>query len=100
MPPQRTCVGCRAVADRGDLVRLVLADGVLVVDAAARRPGRGAWLHPERACCELAVRRGGFSRSLRTRVDASHLLDVEPWCSGGEPTSRRRPEAPKASRAE
>lgn len=79
MPPQRTCVGCRGVADRADLVRVAVADGVLVVDAAARLPGRGAWLHPRRACCEQAVKRGGFSRSLRTRLDASHLLDTPPW---------------------
>jgi hypothetical protein len=44
-------VGCREVAGREALVRLVLApDNGLVIDARARLPGRGAWVHPRKAC--------------------------------------------------
>jgi predicted RNA-binding protein YlxR (DUF448 family) len=31
-------------------------------------PGRGAWLHPRRACFEAAVARGAFARALRAPV--------------------------------
>ena len=68
--PVRTCVGCRArdLADR--LVRVALADASadsseVVVDTARRLPGRGAWLHPDPKCLELAERRRAFARALR-----------------------------------
>lgn len=31
-------------------------------------PGRGAWLHPDPACLETAVKRRAFSRALRAPV--------------------------------
>lgn len=45
----------------------------LVVDVARRMPGRGAWLHPDLHCLELAVKRRAFGRALRVAapLDAS-----------------------------
>lgn len=68
--PVRTCVGCRRTGSRSDLIRVVLTrDGlcepVLVVDTRRSMPGRGAWLHPDRRCLDLAERRRAFGRSLR-----------------------------------
>ena len=72
--PVRTCVGCRTRADRASLLRVVVADGVLVVDTKRRLPGRGASVHPDLVCVELADKRRGFVRALR--VDGP--LDVTP----------------------
>lgn len=47
---------------------------VLVVDEARRMPGRGAWLHPDPGCLELAVRRRAFGRALR--LQASPAADA------------------------
>lgn len=68
--PVRTCVGCRATGPRSVLLRVVLASGAVgtpavVVDVARALPGRGAWLHPEPRCLELAERRRAFPRALR-----------------------------------
>ena len=69
--PVRTCVGCRSPESRSVLLRVVLSDVVagvaprLVVDAGRRLPGRGAWLHPDPRCLELAERRRAFPRALR-----------------------------------
>ncbi|WP_407653635.1 YlxR family protein [Cellulomonas alba] len=41
------------------------AAGVLVVDERRRMPGRGAWLHPDPGCLDLAERRRAFVRALR-----------------------------------
>lgn len=38
---------------------------MLVVDERRRMPGRGAWLHPDQRCLELAVRRRALGRALR-----------------------------------
>ena len=65
--PRRTCVGCRRVAASDDLVRLTVRDGV--VQLGDRHPlGRGAWLCPEPACLEQAMRRRALERALRARV--------------------------------
>jgi uncharacterized protein len=61
----RTCVGCGTRAAKSDLLRVVAVDGEIVADPAARRPGRGAYLHPSLDCVERARRRRAIPRALR-----------------------------------
>src|SRR6266702_3371239 len=61
----RTCVGCGTRAAKSDLLRVVAVDGEIVVDPGARRPGRGAYLHPSTDCLERARRRRAVPRALR-----------------------------------
>jgi predicted RNA-binding protein YlxR (DUF448 family) len=68
MEAVRTCLGCRQRAPRTSLLRVVARDGQVVVDTAARLPGRGAWVHPQVVCIENAVKRKAFGRALRTTV--------------------------------
>ncbi len=80
----RSCVACGervpyALA-RKQLLRFVLAPlsaGVVrpVIDLRASNAGRGAWVHPRKACIERAVA-GGFARSARTRVEADFATVV------------------------
>jgi uncharacterized protein len=63
--PVRTCVGCRTKAAASGLLRVVVVDGALVPDLRRRRPGRGAWVHPDVGCLRLAERRRAFPRALR-----------------------------------
>lgn len=73
----RTCVGCRAEAPRGELLRLVLDGDRFAVDRKGTLGGRGVHVHARRSCIQGACR-SGFSRALRreTRVDARVLVDV------------------------
>ena len=75
--PVRTCVGCRVRADRASLLRVVVADGSLVVDPERRLPGRGASVHPDLACVDLADKRRAFVRALRAEgpLDASAVRE-------------------------
>ncbi|WP_325050762.1 YlxR family protein [Actinomadura spongiicola] len=75
--PVRTCVGCRVRSVKSDLLRLVVVEGVLVPDPRGRLPGRGAYLHPDPACLELAERRRAFPRALRVPgpLDGSALRE-------------------------
>jgi predicted RNA-binding protein YlxR (DUF448 family) len=59
------CVACRVTADKADLLRVVVTDGILSPDPRARRPGRGAYLHPNLGCLDSADRRRAFPRALR-----------------------------------
>ena len=61
----RTCVGCRTRAERADLLRVVAVEGQLGPDPARRLPGRGAHLHRNPDCLELATRRRAWSRAFR-----------------------------------
>ncbi|MFW6639378.1 YlxR family protein [Nocardiopsis algeriensis] len=63
--PVRTCVGCRSRAVQSDLVRMVAVGTAVVPDVRGRRPGRGAYLHDDRRCLELAERRRVWSRAYR-----------------------------------
>ena len=71
--PIRTCVGCRSKGPQSDLVRLARISPIsadtpgasVVVDEKRGLPGRGAWLHPQQACLDLAVKRGTIVRGLR-----------------------------------
>ena len=84
--PWRTCVGCRKVDRPTGLVRVVLsAEATAVVDSRRRLPGRGAWVHPARACLHNAAK-GGLARSFRRAVDARGLLSQ----SGFEPQATPR----------
>jgi uncharacterized protein len=65
--PLRTCVGCRVRTAKSDLLRLVVLDGSVIPDPRGRLPGRGASLHPDLGCFELAERRRAFSRAFRAR---------------------------------
>jgi predicted RNA-binding protein YlxR (DUF448 family) len=67
--PQRTCVGCRAVADKRSLVRIVrTADGVQV-DPGGKLAGRGAYLHAHQDCWQKALEIH-LARALRTTLTA------------------------------
>ena len=68
--PLRTCVGCRERGEKAGLVRLVVGYGDVVrVDRTGSAPGRGAYVHPDRACIEAAIVRGALSRALRVRLN-------------------------------
>ena len=59
---------------RDELVRHVLehaADGSVraVHDRGVRLPGRGAWLHDDERCRQLATKRRAFRRALRVPGD-------------------------------
>jgi predicted RNA-binding protein YlxR (DUF448 family) len=63
--PVRTCVGCRARATKSELVRIVAGPDGLVVDRRGDAPGRGAYVHRDPACLEVAERPGVLGRALR-----------------------------------
>ncbi|MEV5571539.1 YlxR family protein [Spirillospora sp. NPDC052269] len=70
--PARTCVGCRVRTAKSDLLRLVVRDDVIVLDPQGRLPGRGAHLHPDPKCLQLAVKRRAFPRAFRVQGPLDH----------------------------
>lgn len=64
--PQRSCLGCREVKPKHELLRFVLdPESVPVPDVAGKLPGRGAYTCFNRTCLETAVARRQFSRAFK-----------------------------------
>ena len=74
--PQRTCVGCRTILPKRQMIRLVrTAEGVMV-DPTGKLAGRGAYLHDRRQCWERGLR-GGLAHALKVEVTAADRARLE-----------------------
>lgn len=67
--PLRTCIACRQVRSKRDMVRVVRPPaGGLMVDEKGKAAGRGAYLCRCRRCWTLGLREGRLERALRTAL--------------------------------
>ena len=88
--PSRTCLGCREARPKSGLVRLIrVRSGIVVVDAAARAAGRGAYVCPDAACVERALVRGRLAHAFRKPCVASPDLAAAVAAGRREPKNRR-----------
>jgi hypothetical protein len=76
--PHRTCVGCRLVRARPELVRLAVdRGGQVTLDIHNQLPGRGAYLCAgSTKCLEQARRRRALARSLRVGEDVINYEEL------------------------
>ena len=86
--PQRTCIACRQARDKRDLVRLVrIGGGAVVVDLSAKKPGRGAYLCPRKACWGIGLKGNRLEHVLRTKLGVDNrrnLMDFGDSLPGGD----------------
>ena len=67
--PQRTCVACRKVDAKRELIRLVrIADGSVEIDTSGKKTGRGAYLCRAQDCWEAGLKSGRLEYTLRTTL--------------------------------
>ena len=67
--PQRTCVACRQVKPKQQMIRLVCdLEGGVEVDIDGKMAGRGAYLCRARECWESGLRGGHLERALRSTI--------------------------------
>lgn len=75
--PQRTCVGCRRIGSKRELVRIVrLPTGGVEVDPTGKKSGRGAYLCPDASCWEAALERRGLDRALKVVINPEERADL------------------------
>jgi predicted RNA-binding protein YlxR (DUF448 family) len=72
---QRSCIACRKLDTKTELIRTVLIGGEVKVDLSQRMSGRGAWLHAN--CLALATERRSFNRAFRCKgkIEIQELAD-------------------------
>ncbi len=64
--PQRTCIACRQEAGKRSFIRIVRTPAQrVIVDETGRANGRGAYLHPLRACWEKALKGATIRNALK-----------------------------------
>jgi uncharacterized protein len=65
--PQRTCIGCREVLSKRELIRIVRTPSGVLRDPTGKADGRGAYLHDKRSCWEQALK-GSLAHALKTEL--------------------------------
>lgn len=65
--PQRTCVGCRTVMAKRQLVRVVRTPEGVQIDPSGKLAGRGAYLHDQRVCWERGLK-GALAHALKVNL--------------------------------
>ena len=74
--PQRTCVGCRKVLAKRNLLRLVRTPNGIVLDPTGKLSGRGVYLHNLRSCWEQGLK-GAVANALKTEINAGDMLSLK-----------------------
>ena len=78
------CVACRQMRPKKELVRVVRTpEGAVLMDKTGRANGRGAYLCPDAACLNRAVKTRALDRALETSIDAATLASLQEELAGG-----------------
>ncbi len=78
--PERTCVACRQVRPKRELIRIVRTPGGHVeLDPTGKKSGRGAYLCAKRSCWEPALRKGILERELETTLLSEDRAALEAY---------------------
>lgn len=76
--PQRTCISCRTIANKRELVRIVrTTEHRIILDPSGKAPGRGAYLCANLTCWEKATKTGLLGKALRATLgedDATQIM--------------------------
>jgi predicted RNA-binding protein YlxR (DUF448 family) len=67
--PQRTCIGCRSVRGKKELIRIVRTpEGQVVLDVTGKKAGRGTYICPSVECMEKALKGEILAKTLETSI--------------------------------
>ena len=66
--PERTCIGCRGVFKKEEVVRIVAGPAGAVIDYREKLPGRAAYVCPRVECIRKALEKQNLARALHLKV--------------------------------
>lgn len=65
----RQCVGCGEMKSKKDMMRVIkTAEDEIILDKTGKKNGRGAYLCVSKECLDMAIKRKGLERSLKTTI--------------------------------
>ena len=78
--PQRTCIVCRQVRPKRELIRVVRTGaGHIELDPTGKKSGRGAYLCARRSCWEPALHQGRLEREFEMAIPAEDRPALEAY---------------------
>ena len=81
--PQRSCVACRQVRSKTEMLRVVRTPGGAVkLDAVGKVAGRGAYLCDDVRCLEQALKQKKLVRALGAALDEDVVEEIRTQVSG------------------
>jgi len=66
--PERTCIGCRRVLKKDEVIRIIAGPAGIVIDYREKLTGRAAYVCPTQECINKALAKESLTRALRIRV--------------------------------
>ena len=76
--PLRTCVGCKEVKPKKELIRVVKqSDGKIMLDFTGKANGRGAYLCPNPDCLAQAIKTKRLSREFECEIPKEVYEDLQ-----------------------
>lgn len=81
--PQRTCIGCREVQGKRQLVRVVrLPDRRVRIDPTGKAAGRGAYVHASHGCWQEALTGGRLAHALKLdRLEETDRVELQAYAA-------------------
>ena len=76
--PQRSCVSCRTVRDKNELLRVVVTpEGDVVYDPTGKMSGRGAYLCPDEKCITTELKKAAkLSKGLKKPLSDEEIKEL------------------------
>jgi predicted RNA-binding protein YlxR (DUF448 family) len=66
--PERTCIGCRSILKKDDVIRIIAGPAGVLIDYREKLEGRAAYICPRVACIEKALKKDTLMKALRINV--------------------------------
>lgn len=67
--PLRQCIGCGAMKNKKELIRVIKTpEDTILIDATGRKNGRGAYICQSSECLKKAIKNKGLERSLKVNI--------------------------------
>lgn len=103
--PQRTCIVCRQVRPKRELIRVVRTpEGRIELDPGGKKSGRGAYLCARRSCWEPALHKGKLEHEFEVTLQPDDRAALEAYLDSLPPepvetsTGKAKPARSKAAK--
>jgi predicted RNA-binding protein YlxR (DUF448 family) len=78
--PQRTCVACKQVRPKRELIRVVRTPaGHIELDPTGKKSGRGAYVCARRSCWDIALKKGKLEHEFETSITAEDRVKLDEY---------------------
>jgi uncharacterized protein len=79
--PERTCITCRQIKAKREMVRLVKSPDGIIIDESGKISGRGAYLCKAISCWDGGLKGTRLEQVLRCRLDPADRKKLEEYKS-------------------